>query len=309
MRQRYINPFTDFGFKRLFGEEVNKDLLIDFLNALLQGQQTIRSLTYLKTEQLGGTEFERKAIFDLYCENQRGEKFIVELQRAKQMFFRERTIFYSTFPIRDQARPNDWDFRLRAVYTIAILDFALDDDPGPPDKYRYDVQLVETELGRVFYDKLTYIYLVMPKFRKAPGQLESRFEKWLYAIKHLGALERMPDGLRGRIFEKFFEKAEIAKFNPDEHVSYEASLKIYRDWKNTLDSAHHDGFMEGKERGLAEGMEKGHARGVEEGMEKGRSAAVEAMVRSLLAQGVEFAIIAQASGLREEEVRRIAEGS
>src|SRR3989339_1777886 len=103
MEDIYVNPFTDFGFKKLFGEEVNKDLLIDFLNNLLLGEQQIKDLTYLKNEHLSSSDTERKAIFDLYCENERGEKFIVELQKAKQNFFKDRSVYYSTFPIQEQA--------------------------------------------------------------------------------------------------------------------------------------------------------------------------------------------------------------
>ena len=90
-REKYINPFTDFGFKKLFGEEPNKDLLLDFLNELLKDKEgKIKNLTYLKSEHLGAGEPDRKAIFDLYCENEEGEKFIVELQKTKQKFFKDR---------------------------------------------------------------------------------------------------------------------------------------------------------------------------------------------------------------------------
>jgi predicted transposase/invertase (TIGR01784 family) len=99
----YINPFTDFGFKKIFGEEPNKDLLIDFLNTLLPPEHQIVTLEYKKNEQLGINAVERKAVFDLFCENQNGEQFIVELQKEKQKYFKDRTVFYSTFPIRDQA--------------------------------------------------------------------------------------------------------------------------------------------------------------------------------------------------------------
>jgi len=121
-KEKYINPFTDYGFKRLFGEEPNKGLLLDFLNELLKEEQgKITELTYLKSENLGATELHRKAIFDLYCTNERGEKFIVELQKTKQKFFKDRTVYYSTFPIRDQAiMGSEWDFELKKVYTIAI---------------------------------------------------------------------------------------------------------------------------------------------------------------------------------------------
>jgi len=236
--EKYINPFTDYGFKKLFGEEPNKDLLLDFLNELLKDEQgQIKDLTYLKTEQLGASDIDRKAIFDLYCENEKGEKFIVELQKSKQNFFKDRTVYYSTFPIREQAKRADWDYELKAVYTIAILDFIFDSDKNEPDKFRYDVKLTDVETKKVFYDKLTFIYLEMPKFNKTVEELETRFDKWLFVLRNLNKLDRVPEKLKEQIFEKLFETAEIAKFTPDQVRSYEDSLKYYRDLKNSLDTA------------------------------------------------------------------------
>ena len=220
--EKYINPFTDYGFKKLFGEEPNKDLLLDFLNVLLREEQgEIKDLTYLKSEHLGTSEIDRKAIFDLYCENEKGEKFIVELQKTKQNFFKDRTVYYSTFPIREQAKRADWNYELKAVYTIAILDFVFDEDKNDPDKFRYDIKLTDTITKEVFYDKLTFIYLEMPKFNKTVDELETRFDKWLYVIRNLNRLDKVPDKLRERVFEKLFETAEIAKFTPDQIRSYE----------------------------------------------------------------------------------------
>lgn len=240
--EKYINPFTDYGFKKLFGEEPNKDLLLDFLNELLKDEQgQIKNLTYLKTEQLGTSDIDRKAIFDLYCENEKGEKFIVELQKSKQNFFKDRTVYYSTFPIREQAKRADWDYELKAVYTIAILDFVFDSDKNKPDKFRYDVKLTDIETKRVFYDKLTFIYLEMPKFNKTVDQLETRFDKWLFVLRNLNRIDRVPEKLKEQIFEKLFETAEIAKFTPEQVRSYEDSLKYYRDLKNSLDTARTEG--------------------------------------------------------------------
>jgi len=249
--EKYINPFTDYGFKKLFGEEPNKDLLLDFLNVLLQEEQgEIKDLTYLKSENLGTSELDRKAIFDLYCENERGEKFIVELQKTKQNFFKDRTVYYSTFPIREQAKRADWNYELKAVYTIAILDFVFEEDKHDPTKFRYDIKLTDTETKEVFYDKLTFIYLEMPKFNKTVEELESRFDKWLFVIKNLNRLNKVPDKLRERIFEKLFETAEIAKFTPDQIRSYEDSLKYYRDLKNSLDTAKEEKAIEIAKRAL-----------------------------------------------------------
>lgn len=276
--EKYINPFTDYGFKKLFGEEVNKDLLLDFLNELLKEEQgLITDLTYLKTEHLGTTDIDRRAIFDLYCENERGEKFIVELQKSKQNFFKDRTVYYSTFPIREQAKRADWDYELKAVYTIAILDFVFDADKHEPSKFRYDVKLKDVETNKIFYDKLTFIYLEMPKFNKSVDELVTRFDKWLYVLRNLNKLERVPDRLREQIFDKLFEAAEIAKFTQEQVQSYEDSLKYYRDLKNSLDTARGEGKIEGK-------LE---------------------VAKNLLLSGVSIGLIVKATGLSEEEIKGI----
>jgi len=280
--EKYINPFTDYGFKRLFGEEPNKDLLLDFLNVLLQEEQgEIKALTYLKNEHLGTSEIDRKAIFDLYCENEKGEKFIVELQKTKQNYFKDRTVYYSTFPIREQAKRADWNYELKAVYTIAILDFVFDEDKATPDKFRYDIKLTDTETQEVFYNKLTFIYLEMPKFNKTLDELETRFEKWLYVIRNLNRLDRVPEKLRERIFDKLFETAEIAKFTPDQIRSYEDSLKYYRDMKNSLDTAK------------------------EEGVEIGIEIAKLEVARKALRKGMSIEDVIDLTGLSREQVEKL----
>ena len=169
------------------------------------------------------------------------------MQKTKQKFFKDRTVYYSTFPIQEQAEQrSDWNFELQAVYTVAILDFVFDEDKKERGKYRYDVKLSDIESSKVFYDKLTFVYLEMPKFTKTLEELETRFEKWVYLIKNLNKLDRIPDKLRERIFERVFEIAEIAKFTPEEVQEYEDSLKTYRDLKNSIDTAREEGKIEGK---------------------------------------------------------------
>ena len=236
MTEKYINPFTDFGFKKLFGEESNKDLLKDFLGELIKDRGRIVELTFMKNEQLGGSDLDRKAIFDLYCQNERGEKFIVELQKARQKFFKDRSLYYSTFAIQEQAQRGDWDFELKAVYTVSIMDFVFDELHNPT-KFRHDVQLIEAETQKVFSDKLRFIYLEMPKFNKTEAELETHYDKWMYVIKNLARLDRVPEKFQEKIFQKLFESAEIAKYNPTEQQKYQDNLKYYRDWRNALDTA------------------------------------------------------------------------
>ncbi|AUX19029.1 Rpn family recombination-promoting nuclease/putative transposase [Flavobacterium columnare] len=254
MKAKYINPFTDFGFKKIFGEEASKNLLIDFLNTLLPQHDQIKELSFKNTEQLGITDLDRKAIYDIYCQNEKGEKFIVELQKAKQNFFKERTIYYATFPIREQAEKGEWNYHLKSVYCIGILDFTFDDYESEPEKSEvvHTIKL-KNQNGKVFYDKLTYIYLEMPNFKKQETDLNSRLDKWLYFIKNLEDFQNIPTIFKDEVFTQAFEKAELANFGQWELDKYESSLKVYRDLKSIIDTAFDDGKMEGLEEGKIQG--------------------------------------------------------
>jgi predicted transposase/invertase (TIGR01784 family) len=243
--EKYINPFTDFGFKKLFGTELNKDLLIDFLNQVLPEKHQIQDLTYARTEHLGNSEADRKAVFDLYCIGANGDRFIVEMQKAKQNFFKDRSVYYASFPIQEQAKKGDWNYQLSAVYMVGILDFVFSEDESE-HLVRHQVQLKD-QINRVFYDKLTFIYLEMPNFNKNEAELETNFDRWMYVLQQLPSLENRPAALKDRIFQKVFETAEIAKFSTDDKVKYEESLKYYRDLKNVVDTSYEEGKAEGKE--------------------------------------------------------------
>ena len=275
LKDKYINPLTDFGFKKLFGIEPNKELLIDFLNQLLPAIHKVKTLSYTKNEQLGDNKHERKAIFDLYCESQSGEKFIVEVQKAKQNFFKDRSVYYSTFPIQEQAQKGNWDFKLSAVYTIGILDFVFDEHKNQ-DQILHTVKLKDQK-GTIFFDKLTYIYIELPKFQKTEKQLQSQFEKWLYVLRHLANLQNRPKVLQEKIFLKLFEVAEIASFSAEEKVQYEESLKYYRDLKNVVDTSREEGLKEGKIQ----------------------------IARSLKLQGVSIDVIIKATGLSKSDIEEL----
>jgi len=236
---RYLNPFTDFGFKHLFGTESNKKNLISFLNAILPDQK-IAKLTYQNVERQGISEVERKVIFDLHCENEKGEKFIVELQRAKQDFFKDRTLYYTTFPITEQAvKGKDWSYELKPVYTVSILNFRFPNPTTKKDdtKVKRIIKLSDIETNEVFYDKLTLVYLQMPNFLKEEHELETLEDKWYYIFKHLDMLEQMPARFKEKIFKSFFESAELANLPRPSQMEYEESLKQLRDLKNVLQTA------------------------------------------------------------------------
>jgi len=280
-KERYINPFTDFGFKKLFGTEFNKELLIDFLNQVLGDRERIQDLTYLNTENLGNTETDRKAIFDLYCENEKGEKFIIELQNVKQQYFKDRSIYYSTFPIQSQApKGREWDYYLKAVYTIGILNFSFPDE-SEQDRFVREVQLMDTATQEVFYDKLMFIYLEMPKFRKTEEDLISQFDKWMYVLKNLHRLHDRPVKLQEKVFEKLFSEAEIAKLNSEDMKAYEESLKVYRDNYSIIETAKNEGRLEGASKREVE------------------------IARELKRNGVAVDLIEKTTGLTKEQIEKL----
>ncbi len=315
MRAKYINPFTDFGFKKIFGEEASKPLLLDFLNSLLPISASISNLSFKNTEQLGITERDRKAVYDIYCEAENGEKFIVELQKAKQNYFKERTIYYSTFPIREQAEKGEWNYNLNAVFCIGILDFTFDDYESEPERSEVvHVIKLKNQNGKVFYDKLTYIYLEMPNFKKTEDELHTRLDKWLYFIKHLEDFQNIPQIFKGEVvFESAFEKAELAKLDASEQDQYEYSLKIFRDLKNTYDyavqTAREEGLAQGKQEGMLQGLSRGLSQGLSQGKEQGKiegktEGKIE-VARSLKEAGIAVEIISRSTGLSIEEINRL----
>ena len=301
MEGKYINPYTDFGFKKLFGTEMNKELLISFLNSLFEGHEEIRDITYRNSEQLGSGMVDRKAVFDVYCENIAGERFIVEMQKAEQNYFKDRSVFYATFPIREQAQRGDWDFQLKGVYTVGILNFVFPDDEYADDCMHHEVKLMDVEDKHVFYDKLTFVYLEMPKFRKTEDELVTMFDKWLYVLRNLSRLMERPAALQERVFTRLFEQAEIAKLSPKELFDYEESVKVYRDLINVVETARQKGERSGMEIGLEKGRAEGRAEGIEMGVNQNKID----NARRMKQKGFSTEDIAEITGLGKDEIDAI----
>ena len=285
---KYINPYTDFGFKKLFGTEANKDILIDFLNELVNKEHKIKDLTFKNTETFGALAEDRKAIFDIYCETENGEKIIIEMQKAKINFFKDRAVFYTTFPIKEQAEKGKWDFKLKPVYCIAILDFEFDKKTANND-YLNKVSL-KNQYCEEFYDKLKYIFIEMPRFNKKESELTTHFEKWLYFIKNLVDFEDIPSVLKEPVFEKGFETARVSALDKPQYKEYEQSLLQYWDMTSAIDTAFDDG------------EKKGFEKGIQKGIQKGAKAEKLQIAKNLLKNNVDIEIIIQSTGLTQTEI-------
>ena len=284
---RYINPYTDFGFKKLFGTEMNKDLLISFLNALFNGRkQEITDVQYLNAEQLGMGYGDRRAVFDVYCMTSDGSRFIVEMQKAEQEYFKDRSIYYSTFAIREQAvKGKEWNYHLEDVYTVGVLNFVFPNGEYPSDSFCHEIKLKDVEDNHVFYDKLTFLYLEMPKFTKTEDELETMFDKWMFVLHNLGRLLDRPKALQDRVFQKLFEQAEIARYSESERRQYFESQMEYWDNYSIMTTALNKGLRQGRAEGRAEANRENALR--------------------MKAKGYAIHDIAEVTGLSEEEIERM----
>ena len=295
---KFINPFTDFGFKHIFGREMDKDILIEFLNDLLEGEYTIMDLRIMNNERLPETEQGRKVIFDIHCETDKGERIIIEMQNREQPHFKDRALYYLSHSVVEQGIKGTWDYELAAVYGVFFLNFTLDEENRPNNnrnegKFRRDIVLADRENG----------------FNKEEEECETDFERWIYVLKHMDTLDRMPFKARKAIFERLERIGSMANLTPKQRKQYEAEWKMYNDYYNTLDFAVEKGMKKGMEEGMEKGLQKGLEEGLQKGLQKGKAEGRQeekhSIALNLKKLGVSIEQIAFATGLSIEEIEKL----
>ena len=288
---KFINPFTDMGFKLIFGQEVSKPILIEFLNSLLKGERQIKDLKFLDKEQMRTTDEDRSLIYDIYCEQDNGEHIIVEMQNRSQPYFKNRSVFYASRAIVEQGkRGADWNYEYKAVYVIAFLNFERKDIS---DEFRCDVALMDMEKKRPFSDKIRLVYLQLPLFKKEPDDCQNTFERIIYVLKNMDILERMPWLAKDAVFQRLASIAEVAALSKEERRQYDESLRKYRDTISVMEGQ----YQEGLEKGLAEGRAEERTIAKQEKLETARK--LKAMNLLTIDQ------IADATGLASEEIESL----
>lgn len=276
---KFINPFTDVGFKRIFGQEISKPVLIAFLNSLLEGERIIVDLKFLDKELVRLTNDDRSLIYDVYCETDSGEHIIVEMQNKYQPHFKKRSIYYVSRSIVEQGqRGREWDYDIKAVYLVAFLNFQLSDISND---FRTDVALMDMKHHTVFSDKVRLVYLQLPYFTKDANDCNTVFDKFIYTLKNLDILERMPWVAQESVFQKLADIAEVASLTKEERLQYDENIRAYRDTKAVMEGQ----FLEGKKEGRSE--------------ERWANAC------SLKKNGISIDIIAKSLGLTPEEIEAL----
>ena len=290
---KYINPFTDIGFKRIFGQEFSKPLLIDFLNNLLVGERQIVDITFLDKEQPGEFADDRSLIYDIFCRTSDDEHIIVEMQNREQPYFKKRSVYYISESISRQGeRGAEWKYAIKAVYLVAFLNFSL---PDIGDSFRTDVALMDMKTGRLFSNDLRLIYLQLPHFVKEVDECDNDFDRWIYVLKNMEALNRLPWAAKNSVFERLSQIADISSLSKEERLKYDEGIRKYRDTLCVMDGAYL--------KGIAEGMEKGMEKGIAEGMEKGIAEGVLQTARNMKVCGVSISDIQKFTGLPEETIK------
>ncbi|MBE9460700.1 PD-(D/E)XK nuclease family transposase [Dyadobacter sp. UP-52] len=282
---RFIDPFTDFGFKRLFGSEPNKDLLIDFLNQIMGEEKQIVDLTYNQTEHFGHSDENRKVIFDLLCTGSNGEQFIIEMQRIRQEYFKDRSLYYTSSLITQQAPKGGpkWNYHLKPVYLIGLMDFSFDETHS--EQYLHRVQLMKSDTFEIFYDKLGFVFIEIPKFLKKGNELHSELDNWLFLLKNMSRLDKIPVFLRKPVFSKLFNIAEVSNLTGKEKMAYDESLKIKWDNYNGMDYA----------------VKQERAAALREGKEESQKQIALAMKK----KGMEISLIQELTGLSKNEIEKL----
>lgn len=250
---KYINPFTDWGFKRLFGQEFSKPLLISFLNDLLVDELHVKDLTFRDKELLPPTKDQRGIIDQV-----------------------------------DKGRTESEDaYKFLPVYTICFMNYMPRTDEV--SKFRTDIVLADKDTKMQVSNKIRFIYLALPLFKNKAEECVTDFEKWIYVLKHMEALSRMPFTAQKEIFKQLEDYADSHRLTKKEWEAYENSLWVVRDNMACMAAA---------ER---EARDKGHA----EGRAEGRAEEKKTIARNLLAMGLTIEQVAQGSGLPIEEVKSL----
>ena len=296
---RYINPFTDWGFKRLFGQEFSKDLLISFLNDLFEGEFQIKDVTFKDKEQLGDTNDLRGCIFDIYCVTDDDKHFIVEMQNRWVPFFVNRSIYYASKAFVAQRKKFDEAgvrtailYQFVPVYVVCIMNFMPKEHEVT--KFRTDVALREKSSDSMFSDKLRFIYLSLPFFDKSEEECEIGFEKLIYVLKYMEmdeVFKNLPLAEQKKMLDHLAKLPDVRFLSSEEREKYDESIKAVDDYYSGL----YGSYVEGEKKGISKGIAEGRAEGE---LSKGLTIA-----RNLLSMGMSWSQIMQATGLTEEELK------
>lgn len=328
---RFINPFTDIGFKLIFGREASKDLLIVLLNELLAGEHHIEDLCFLDKEDHADNLSDKGIIYDLYCRTSTGEFIIVEMQNRWHSHFLDRTLYYvcravgrqtelpppaEIFPPEDggngavvcePAVPYGSKYKLHTVYGIFLMNFR---EHQLEPKFRTDAVIADRDTGRTINSHFRQIYLQFPYFIKELDACETLYDKLIYTLKNMNNWNRMPDALKEQVFRRLSHLAAVANLSEADRIAYDKAVDSYRVSRiveeDIREAATKEGLEQGMKEGLRKGMRQGLKQGLKEGMQQGMQQGMtrkqHEIARQMKADGMPVDMIVKYTGLSAEVV-------
>ena len=283
MLSKFLDPKNDICFKKIFGTEKNKDILIHFLNDMLifRGKNPIKDVTFLKTVQDPDIAVRKTSIVDVLCKDEKGNRYIVELQVAKEKGFEKRAQYYASKAYLSQTHVGGIYENLKEVIFLAISNFEMFPNKNA---YKSDHLILDRETGDHDLKDFSFTFLELPKFKKESHELSNITEKWMYFFKH--AEETSEDDIEkiiggDDILERAYDELNRFSWNEEELLIYEQSEKYEHTYRASMDQK----FDEG----------------IEIGIEKGEFKAKKEMANRLLQKGLSKEDIAEITGLKEGE--------
>ena len=301
-----INPRVDFAFKKLFGSEENKDLLISLINAIVSEEDQVVEVELKNPFNLADYRADKISLLDIKAKAENGRWFNVEIQITKDNHFDKRALVYCAKQVTEQLSEKTMYKELKKTISISILDYDFVPDS---EEVHSCYKIINTATGKDdrLHDVFELHYIELKKFKKTYHEIQTALDRWSSFLTTAHQLDRdhTPKELAS---DKNIVKAIAAidrMFNEEERQVYEVRLKEYTDVASIIASGAEKNIEKGVEIGIGIGMEKG----VEIGTEKGVEKASKAIALNLLAKGLDRAIIADATGLSELDIADLLQGA
>ena len=306
---RYLDLRVDKVFKAVFAQKAHKSSLIDLLNDLLP-ELEVRDLSYIRGEMQGYCFDSKSSRFDLCCKLADGTEVTVEMQMARQDFFKDRAVYYASLPVLEEINAGEV-YRLTPRYLVSFLNFRLDheDEEQWGGRVLSSYALRERDTGEKFSEAMNLVFVELPRFRKSLGELETDKDRWYYLLKNMTRIKEIPTEFNEMKFRRFFEAVDYESLPKEAKIEYDKVMTTERDIKNQIAYARKEGQITGIEKGraagLAEGLAEGLARGQIAGRAEGESEAKLLIARNMKAEGVDTMTIASWTGLTEAQVEEL----
>ena len=282
---KYADLLDDDVFKLVFGRESTKDVMIEFLNQVIPDRKIV-DLEFIDKEMHPVERDAKGVVYDMFCKTDSGARIIVEVQRRKQPFYPERAIYYSTFQIQRQVEAGADTYGFLPVYVINILNFKMDGNKESTD-VKTVYRLYEETSHRLLTDRVTFIFIELPKFKKSIDDLDGNVLEGMYfCFKNMAVLEECPKVLTHQIFRKIFEVSELYNMDQDTRDKVIHKMTTERDLRNQIAYARQEAIEEGRAEGHAEGRAEVRAE----------------VAREMLADGMPVDKIAKYTELSIEEI-------